>query len=165
MKIVVLALSLMVLFSVIGISMAASSNVADNTSYITITEAASQTDSIGSMIHSDGSGHYMVVDLFIENHGYPMVKINPSDFLIQATDPTSGAKGSYTINSATNYLPSIGKDPLPLVELANGEVVTGSLAYYTPLTATEMTLKYKLDQEFAIHWMAPGNPILAPLGK
>ena len=165
MKKTVLALSLMVLFSVIGVSMAASSNVADNTSYLTITETATQTDSIGSMIHSDGSGHYMVVDLIIENHGYPTVTINPNDFFIQATDLTSGAKGSYMINSATNYLASLGKDPLSLVELANGEVVKGSLAYYTPLTATEMTLNYKLDKEFTIRWNAPGNPILTPLGK
>lgn len=153
MKKIVLTLLLIVLLSMIGMSMAAEPK------YIVISEKGNTTDSIGSLKHAAGGLHYLVVDIVIENHGYPEFSVNPNDFLVTAKNIDE----KYRIDSATFYLGSIGKAPLPTVKLADGDNITGSLVFLTRLRTNEYDVAYSGPGDYTIYWNAPGNSVLSPL--
>ena len=153
MKKFALTLLLIVLLSIIGISMAAES------AYIAISEKGNTTDSIGSLKHAAGGLHYLVVDMVIENHGYPEFNVNPNYFLVTAKNIDE----KYRIDSATFYLGSLDKDPLPTVKLADGENINGSLVFLTRLRTNEYDVAYSGPGDYTIYWNAPGSSVLSPL--
>jgi hypothetical protein len=150
MKKFALTLILAMLLSITGIC------VAVTAPHITITEAGSSTDSIGSLKHAPPGDHYCIADMTIKNDGYQEFNFNPSDFVLRPKN----IAGEYKVDSATAYLGSLSRDPLSAATLMDGDSVTGSLAFLTPLDVTEFELVYTGPSGYTIYWNAGGSYVL-----
>jgi hypothetical protein len=145
MKKYVLALSLMVLLSMIGMSMAEN--------YIGITVKGSTATKIGNLKQAGAGSYYWIADLTIENHGYEKFVVDPATFVVMV------AGGFKNIDKATYYLDSIGKTPLPNIELANGETAKGSLAFLLTTNNDPSNPYRSMDYTGPeiIHWSGQGT--------
>lgn len=136
MKRVVLALSLIVLLSMIGISIAAEAP------HIDMSVIGSSTQSVGTLKQAEVGMYYWVVDLSITNNGYQGFNIDPSYFIAYL------GNAKYSPNNATKFLSSLNRVPLAVSQLANGETATGSLVFYMP---------YDVNSPHSIDYNGPGN--------
>ena len=82
---------------------------------------------------------FMVVDIELENHGYPEFDVSPYNFDAYVNDVL------YTCAHAT-FDPSI--DTLPIKTIQDGDVVSGKVVYEVPKGTREYYIEYLIYWEY-----------------
>ena len=104
--------------------------------YILINRSATLDDSIGRYTEPAPGKVFLVLDMEIENHGYPEFSVNTLYFSIVM----DGVEYSY--DSATYILKDDGKAALDTVKLRDGGKTSGSLVFEIPKGKTQYTIEY-----------------------
>ncbi len=107
---------------------------------VVIEYSAKKADSIGSYSNPKPGSIFLIVTMTIENHGYDEINTNPNYFSVIA----NSIKYDYT--SSTFSL----DDKLDTVNILDGGILKGSIAFEVPTNIDEFKLQYKSYKNYNV---------------
>jgi hypothetical protein len=156
-----LPLTLMVLLSMVGTSIAIDAvtsdqnfnpshtgptNVESASPFIAINVTESNDSKIGIM-DAPNKGKYYIFELKISNHGYVQFPVDPSYFNVMDTNG-----GTKKFDPSTYFLGSMNIKPLANFTINDGQTINGGLAFRLDGNASPSGIEYNQPGGYVINW-------------